>query len=190
MGGEKIKAFINRHYKLFETLEILLIVFLIYGLPAIYFLGGRCSVCLSREHIIHDFREKIENLPYGIDYDKMISVYGTDYILKSTRKVYENGKVSYRINAEYETMIFHFAGDDPDDPAAWDMYAITVKDKSIRFNNNIHVGVPKLWVKWIFRHQMHFDHRPDAYMNGLYDSVEFSYDKLGRVSEITYERVW
>lgn len=44
--------------------------------------------------------------------------------------------------------------------------------------------------EWIFRHQIHFDHRPDAYMNGIYDAVEFAYDKWGRVSEITYDRVW
>lgn len=181
-----LKAFINRHYKLLETLEILLVVFLIYGLPVIYFLGGRCSVCFSRDHIIHDFREQIKNLPYGIDYDKMISVYGTDYTLESTREVYENGKVSYRINAEYETMIFYFAGDDPDDPAAWDMYAITVKDKSIRFNNNIHVGVHKWWVKWMFRHQIKDSDDPNAYWDGVYNIVEFSYDEHDRVSGITY----
>lgn len=42
----------------------------------------------------------------------------------------------------------------------------------------------------ISRHQTHLDHRPDAYMNGIYDAVEFAYDKWGRVSEITYNRVW
>lgn len=175
-----LKAFINRHYKLLETLEILLVVFLIYGLPVIYFLGGRCSVCLSGEHIIHSFWEQIEEWHY--DYDEMLAAYGTDY--ESTVKQIEGG--AYNIDIEYEPLVFHFAGHDIDDPDEWHIYALTIKDKSIRLNNGLHVGVPKLWIKWIFRHQMHYDYRPDAYMNGIDEAVEFSYDKLGRVQEITY----
>lgn len=169
-----------------KAIKILIIIAVVVGLLIIYFAGGNCNVCHSKSHIIHKFWEQLEIPKLNeIKYDFLIDKYGEPDKIFSTMIRGNNG-VYYKSNIEYKSLVFLFSGDDKDDPTTWKCYGVTVKDKYIKFNNNIHVGVSKLWVEWTFRHQMKTKEDPNEYWTGHINPVKFTYDEFYRVSSITF----
>lgn len=163
-----------------------LVISLVVGVPSIYFFGGRCNICYRKSHIIHHYWEQL-GIPKlnEIKYDLLINMYGEPDEIVYTRMESKNG-VYYNSRIEYEALSFLFSGDDKDDPTTWKCYGVTVKDKSIKFNNNIHVGVSKLWVEWVFRHQLKTKEDPNEYWTGHINPVKFTYDEFYKVSSITF----
>lgn len=162
-----------------------LVISLVVGVPSIYFFGGRCSICHNKGHIIHYYWEQI-GIPGVVKYDMVIDMYGEPEDKVNTRMESKNG-VYYHIRIEYESLSFLFSGDNEDDPTTWKCYGVTVKDKSIKFNNNIHVGVKKWWIDWMFRHQLKVTGENNEYWAfGYTEMIEFTYDRYNRVSSITF----
>lgn len=146
-------------------------------------------MCHRKSHIIHHYWEQLEIPKLNeIKYDLLIDMYGEPNEIVDTRMDAKSG-IYYNIRIEYKSLSFLFSGDDKDDPTTWECYGVTVKDKSIKFNNNIHVGVSKLWIDWMFRHQLKVTGEPDNYWAfGYIEIIMFSYDEHNRVSSITFYR--
>lgn len=170
-----------------NIIKIFLVIFFVIGGSYIYFFGGRCEVCHNKGHIVHYYWEQI-GIPGVIKCEMLTEMHGQPSEIKIIPKMSQAGTY-YDICIEYESLSFHFDGEDRDDTSTWKCYAVTVKDKSIKFNNNIHVGVNKLWIDWMFRHQLKVTENPNEYWAfGYTEMIKFSYDEHNRVSSITFYR--
>lgn len=169
------------------VVKIVLVISFVICVPCIYFFGGRCTVCHDKGHVIHYYWEQI-GIPGVVKYDYIIKTYGDPDEIEYTRSE-TNSKIYYNVRLKYNSLDFLFSGDDKDNPTTWNYYGIAVKDKSVRFNNHIHVGLPKWWIEWKFRHQLKVKEDPNSYWAfGYTEMLEFTYDEHNRVSSITFYR--
>ena len=185
-------AFVNQSELFLKVakLTMMSLVALCIIVIALYFYGGKCTVCGEKSHVIHNYRDLIdlpEEPTREIVYDQIVELYGVPNSVECIP--YETEDSFYRISLIYDSLTFHMLGESNSESEVWRLYGVEATDPSYHFNNNVHIGIPRWLIIWKYRHQIAIKYRSlgESYYEGGWSRiVEFDYDKNCRVSSITF----